>query len=499
MKIQTRLLLILLFTTTLAMVIALLATSYLTRNDLEKAAQRNLTAILETRVHALYDWEDALEAELYILSKTPAAVKFLGELSAEFDRLGGNAQTLVQKNYLVKSRDTRITQTPPSIAAYDKINSIAMPFFSDRHDAYGWGDIFLIDAKGNVVFSLKKAADFATNLRTGPWRDSGLARAVMPLLHDAIPGQLSFADYSLYAPDKMQAASFIAIPIFDEEKQQFLGVIAIQTPISRMNELMLDKTGLGETGEVIMVGKDGWMLTDSRFSKESTILKKQIKTKPSETVLTGKTAMLITPDYRGREVLAMVKPFTPFAGALGDKVPWGVIAKIEHTEVLKEYHNLQRVLVFITVGLILFAVILGIWGGRTITHPLTRITDALTRLAKGEQISVPELNRTDEIGTIAKAAETFHALVQQVEQQHWLSENVTQLTSAMSAESSVNKAAEQVLHLLCDLLAIPVGAVYLQAEGRYQRVSTYGLARSNQADTCFEPGVGILGQCAKSN
>ena len=120
-------------------------------------------------------------------------------------------------------------------------------------------------------------------------------------------------------------------------------------------------------------------------------------------------------------------------------------------------------------------------------------------MAKGEQISVPELNRTDEIGAIAKAAETFRILAQQTEQEHWLSENVTLLTNAVSTESSVNKAAERILHLLCDLLAIPVGAVYLLDEGRYQRVSTYGLARSNQAETCFDPGVGLLGQCAKSN
>ena len=207
---------------------------------------------------------------------------------------------------------TGLRQTRASIAAYDKVHRIAMPFFCRRHDAYGWEDMFLIDTQGNVVFSLKKETDFATNLRTGPWRDSGLARAVTPLLHDAIPKQLSFADYSQYAPSQMQAASFIAMPVFDEEKQQFLGVVAIQLPIAKINELMMDKTGMGETGEVIVVGKDGWMLTDSRFSKESAVLKKQINAKPSETVLAGKTATLITPDYRGIEVIASVKPFTPF-------------------------------------------------------------------------------------------------------------------------------------------------------------------------------------------
>ncbi len=495
MKIQVRLLLLMLFKTTLTMIIALLVTSYLTRNVLEEAAQEKLAAVLEARNSALSRWTDTLQAQLNILAVAPHTVQLLGELSVEFHNLGDNAQVLLQQNYLA----IESTQTHVSTEAYDKIHSIAQRYYSRRLDAYGWEDMFLIDTQGNVLFSLKKETDFATNLRTGPWRDSGLARAVMPLLKDAIPQQLSFADYSQYAPSKMQAAGFIAMPVFDEEKQQFLGVVAIKLPVSTMNELMMDKTGMGETGEVIVINKDGWMLTDSRFSNESVVLKRQIKSLASETVLAGKTAMLIAPDYRGIEILANVKPFTPFPTALGDKVHWGIIAKIEHAEVLHEYYNIQHMLLLTTVVLILLAVSLGVWGGSTITRPLIRITNALTRLANGEQIDIPELHRTDEIGAIAKAAETFHAIAQQVEHEHWLTENVTLLTSAVSAESSISKAAERILHLLCDLLAVPVGAIYLWEEGLYQRISMYGLARSNQAETSFELGVGLLGQCAKSN
>ena len=500
-KIQVRLLLLMLSKTTFTMLIALLITSYLTQNALETAAKEKLSTVLEARWSALNRWVESLQAQISILAVAPTTVNLLEKFSTEFNALGDHAQVLLQQNYLVAGHDYQSvqTQTRVSIEAYDKIHRVALPYFSRRNNAYDWEDLFLIDTQGNVVFSLKKAADFATNLRTGPWRNSGLAKAVTPLLKDAIPDQLSFADYSQYAPDKMQAASFIAMPVFDEEKQTFLGVIAIQLPVAKMSDLMTDKTGMGETGEVIVVGKDGWMLTDSRFSKESTILKRQIKTKPSETVLAGKTATLIASDYRGIKIIASVKPFIPFPNALGDKVLWGIFAKIEHAEILREYHNIQRVLLFATAGLILLAVGLGVWGGRTITRPLIRITDALTRLANGERICVPELHRTDEIGAIAKAAETFHTIVQQIEQEHWLSENITQLTSVVSTESSVNKAAEQVLHLLCDLLDVPVGAVYLLENGRYQRVSTHGLARSNQAETSFELGVGLLGQCAKSN
>lgn len=499
MKIQTRLLLLMLFKTTLTMTIALLITSYLTRQALETATHEKLAVVIESRHSALERWTEVLQADLSITAYAPMTAKLLNDLSSEFKKLGANAQLILQQNYLTSGRDYKLAQPKNEIQAYEAIHRQAMPFFSRRYDAFGWYDMFLIDTQGNVVFTLKKEADFATNLYTGAWKDSGLAKAVIPLLHDAIPRQLSFSDYAQYPPSKMQAASFMAMPVFDEEKQQFLGVVAIQLAVSKMNELMLDKSGIGKTGEVVVINKDSFMLTNSRFTEENDILQRKVETESSKAVLAGESKTLIVPDYRGIDVLVIVKPFVPFPMALGDKTHWGLIAKIEHNEVLQSYYNLRQILLWAMAGLILLAMALGIWGGRTMTVPLVRITEALTRLANNEQVDIPELQRTDEIGAIAKAAETFHSIVQQIEYEHWLSENVNTLANVVSVETTMNKAATRVLYLLCQLLNIPVGAIYLFNAGYYQRISSQGLARSNQAQTRFKLGEGLLGQCAQNH
>jgi PAS domain S-box-containing protein len=499
MKIQARLLLSMLSQTAFIMIVTLLLTSYLTKESVEKAAQEKLTSILEARHSALNHWANNLQAQLSILAVSPTAKLFVGELNSEFNRLGDNVQTLLQQSY--HSNNGTQNKLDASVIPYDKLRQEAINFFSFRKNVYGWKDIYLVDVQGNIVFSYQNDADFATNLKTGAWKETGLAQAVLPLLDNAIAEEFVFSDFSQYAPKKMQPASFIAAPIFDSEKHQFLGVVAIQIPVSQINELVMDKTGLGETGEVIIVGKDGWMLSDSRFSQESTILKRQIKTKPSESVLAGKTESFVALDYQGIEILASFKPFKPFSNSLNNNVRWGIIAKIEYSEVLKSYNNLQVTLLVTTFFLMLFTVFLSVFiSRRSIAQPLTRITNALTQLAKGQQVDVPELSRTDEIGEIAKAAQTFHTMSQQVEHEHWLSENVAALTSTVSAESAIEQAANKVLHLLCDLLGIPVGAIYLQTEnGIYRRVTTHGLARSNQSETTFESGIGVLGQCVKSN
>lgn len=56
---------------------------------------------------------------------------------------------------------------------------------------------------------------------------------------------------------------------------------------------------------------------------------------------------------------------------------------------------------------------------RKLAMPLAAITDALTRLAEGDRdVRVPELNRTDEIGAMAKAFDVFRANALELQKAH---------------------------------------------------------------------------------
>jgi signal transduction histidine kinase/CheY-like chemotaxis protein len=141
---------------------------------------------------------------------------------------------------------------------------------------------------------------------------------------------------------------------------------------------------------------------------------------------------------------------------------------------------------------------MGFWGAHTITRPLLGLRNALTKLTQGESVTVPHLDRDDEIGDMAQTAEAFRKVTQQVAHDHWIAENVTALTHAISVETRLHAAASNVLHLLCQQLEIPVGAIYLLgAGGGFQRVAAHGLARRSQAEDDFALGEGLVGQCAK--
>jgi signal transduction histidine kinase/CheY-like chemotaxis protein/HAMP domain-containing protein len=500
MKIRFRLLLLTISMTTLAVIAALFVSSYLIRTALQTDATEKLSAVLEARHSALVRYLEMTHREMHLLAGSTSTASSLADLTEGYAKLGKNAQTLLQQNYLAQGGGHKNT-TALSGSDYERAHALADVFLSQRRRVYDWNDMFLVDPHGNVVFSLLKEDDFGTNLITGPWKRSGLARAVTPLLHDAVPGVMSFADFERYAPSDNRPAAFAAMPVFDAEKQLFLGVVAIQLPVQQINELMKDKTGMGESGETFVIGRDGRMLTDSRFRKEGSMLGAQLKAQAISRVLKGESGLEQYPDYRGINVFVAFKPIQPFrdAAALGDHPQWGVIAKIDRDEVYAKFYDLRRMLLLTGVVLALLAVAAGLWGARGITRPLFGLRDALARLSRGESADVPGLARSDEIGDMAKAAEAFRNMTQQVEHDHWIAENVTALTGAVSAEVSLDKAAERVLHILCEKLDVPVGAIYLADAAVYKRVGAHGLARRSQSEDAFPLGVGQVGQCARDN
>ena len=503
MKIQSRLSLLTISTSTIAMAAVLLVSAYLIRESVNEGISQKLDVVLEARTTSLVRFLDTIHQEMHILSESPTTVKYLATLSSGYAKLGNNAQTLLQQNYLVDGRTPKDPKPSALLGSdYGQALPAAERFFSRRQDVYKWEDMYLIDPQGNVVFSNLKRQDFATNLVSGPWKDSGLARAVTPLLQAAVPGVMSFADFSYYAPSADHtSAAFVAMPVFDTEKQMFLGVVAIQLPLEQINELMKDKTSLGESGEAFIVGKNGQMLTDSRFREKDSTLPTQLETQGVKKVLDGQSGLEQLLDYRGVDVFEAYKPLNPFrdASALGNPVRWGVIVKMDKAEVYVPFYELTRYLLLTGGVLSLIAAFIGWRSARSISWPLIQTTDALARLAKGELVKIPALEKDSEIGELGKAAEIFRQKAQQIQRENWINENLLALTDAIPTESRIDKAAESLLHQLCERLEVPVGAIYVADEDGYQCVATHGVTRRSQAEDAIKSEAGILEQCARNN
>ncbi|MBU0726230.1 MAG: HAMP domain-containing protein [Alphaproteobacteria bacterium] len=191
----------------------------------------------------------------------------------------------------------------------------------------------------------------------------------------------------------------MATPIVVNGK--FLGVLAFQMPIGRINAIMQAKDGMGVSGETYIVGTDFLMRSDSRFSQESTILHQRVETEGTRAALSGKEGVASLQNYRGIPV------FSSFAPVDFEGVRFAVISEIDEKEVLAPVTATRNKLSVISAVILTVMVTFGLLFARSISKPLTTVANALLKLAEGDTSVDVQVRSRDEVGQVGLAFQTF--------------------------------------------------------------------------------------------
>lgn len=414
-----------------------------------------LMALKETRKNQLGDYLSSIEEDLVAVASNPYTFEALRAFENGWDELGfqGNQSKILRDLYITsnphKAGEKEKLDYAKDQSLYSKAHASYHPWFRSFLYAREYYDIFLIDPQGNLVYSVFKEADYATNLNTGEWKDTDLAHSFRAARDSGVEGEKFFFDFKSYAPSADAPASFISTPI-NAKNGKLQGVLIFQMPIGRINSIMQSAAGMGETGETYLVGEDFLMRSDSRFSEESTILKTKVEGETTKAGLKGESGVEIVKDYRGIHV---VSAYTPME-FLGTK--WVVLAEIDEAEMLAPVVAMRNdeLLTMIIIAFVIVGV--GIYFARMITGPISTITGVMEILASGDtSVDVPERNRKDEIGDMAQALAVFKdnrieadrlAEEQKLEQQQ-------QIERGKNIESITNSFEQTVSDLINGLAA----------------------------------------------
>ena len=185
----------------------------------------------------------------------------------------GNANRYLQYHYIVDNPapigNKQLYESAHDGSYYSELHLKHHKNLLSIVEGFDYYDLFLVDPKhSKIVYSVYKELDFATNLNIGPYSNSNLANAVRKVLNRPVKGTVVISDYQDYEPSLGQAAAFLATPIYDDA--ELIGVLAAQIPVHEVNKILTHdrnwvRDGLGETGEVYLVGHDKLMRSNSRF------------------------------------------------------------------------------------------------------------------------------------------------------------------------------------------------------------------------------------------
>ena len=326
---NTRLRLVAIVAVSAAVLACLIADQRERRQTVERAYSE-LQLLANLRVASLELHFQTTFGEIRFWSQNEEVRQGLSSLAGIWRALGESAgdqlrSAFIDRNPHPASARKRLDSSE-RLPQYSRVHEDLHPLLRRFIEERGYYDLFLIDPEGNVIYSVDKEDDFGTNLRSGPWRDTGLAQVFREAL--AMPGgEVAFVDFAPYEPSAGAPASFAAGTVSDGSGE-LLGIFALQTPSEPVNEIMHFTSGMGETGETYLVGEDRLMRSDSRFSESSSILKTKVDNSSVTNALEGQSGIHEILDYRDVSVLSAYVPL-----ALNSS-HWAVIAEIDTEEVL---------------------------------------------------------------------------------------------------------------------------------------------------------------------
>lgn len=466
--IQSKLLALVLGVSLLSITITGLVSYVSGRHSMVEAANQQLLSLRNARAEAIENYFDGLQAHTLTLGYQKMVVDAVNSFKPAIEKLGDSKLSPEQINTLkdyyrneylpelkknVGGNPKLATYFPPTPAPqylkyfytaknpypqgrrsrldnagdgsdYSRIHEAYHDRFRVIADEFKYPDMFLIDINsGGVLYSVSKEVDFGTNLRSGPFSDSGLARAWEMARKSRDPDFVGMVDFEQYKPSLGKPSAFMTTTVFDGDK--FVGALVIQVSSEKIDQIMnanrkWEQVGLGSTGESYLVGQDNLLRSTTRFFLEdraaylktlkeqrinvdtinqikiadTPILIQKAATFAIKQALAGWTGVASYNDYRGVPVLGAYQPIK-----LGS-FHWALIAKMDQAEIFKGVNDLSRLLLILTALLIPLITLFSMRVSRSFLTPIRRLITGTEEIAAGKSGVQVEVRSSDEFGEL---------------------------------------------------------------------------------------------------
>ncbi len=362
-------------------------------------------------------------------------------------------------------------------------------FYKDFSELNEYYDLFLIHPDGEIFYTAAREADYQTNILNGRFADSSLGRVMRQALLS--PEDEVFADFQPYEPSGNAPAAFISRPIrydssLENSTNQGLSfgiqtVVALQLSDSTLNEVMLQRTGLGETGESYLVGPDFKLRTSTldpnrnlASSLSGDVALNGADTEPARLALEGQSDTGLYQNYTGDWVLASFSPIEVHHQT------WALITEIQASEVLRPVWILGLVVLVLLLGVVALVVQLALFFSRNITQPVSETALALQTIAEEQDLTIQVgVEQQDEIGQMAESmrqmVSQLNSALQHVE---WSSRQVQQESSVL--ESTGRQLAEQSSSQAASLEEISSSMLELNAQTKHNHELSASASRESE-------------------
>jgi len=364
---------------------------------------------------------------------------------------------------------------------------------------FGWGDFYFILDDGYIIYSAKRESDLGKYLSDPLLKDTNLAQ-VFSRAKELKAEEIAVSDIRYFAPAGVPAGFMIG-KILDETGT-LLGYAAMEMSIDQINNVMLQREGLGKTGETYLVGSDNLMRSDSYLDPAAHSVKAslanpdkgKVATKAVAEALAGKKGTMIGTNYRGDPVLCAYAPVK--VGSM----TWALIAERNIDEASAEVKTIRVIIGLIAVIGIAVIILISLSVTGSITRPVNQVIKSLTNgadqtsaaagqvssasqhLSQNTSEQAASLEETssslDEINTRTKQTTDSTAKVHELSQQAFKAaeQGSTEMTQMQVAMGQINDSSTKISKIIKTIeeIAFQTNLLALNAAVEAARAGEHG-------------------------
>ena len=291
-------------------------------------------------------------------------------------------------------------------SAWSATHTKYQDYFRQLVTSFNYDDAMLIDTSGNVVYSAYAGVDLGTNLKTGPYRDSGLASAYAKAVGSNDIDYVGLTDLDRYQPSLGVPTGWAVSPVGQNGK--IVGVLALQLPIATINDIMTgndgwEADGLGNTGETFLAGPDHQMRSTSRLVVQNpekyeaeaiaagldtadatkaakvkgTIEIQTLTSNAANLALRGQTGTTVETNYLGQRSMIAYAPLN-IPG-----LQWVILAEVSTSEIFAPVEALTRNVILATLGIIFVVCLASLLLAQAFARPVRRLVAGVHEVAGG--------------------------------------------------------------------------------------------------------------------
>ncbi len=219
------------------------------------------------------------------------------------------------------------------------------------------------------------------------------------------------------------------------------GVLIVTVIATEIENVVTDRTGLGDTGEMTLsrAGPDGTILflfpVRLGENRNSTVVAATPDLAAAQALAHGEGPLSNVVDYRGVPVLASARTIQP-AG-------WGLVAKQDLAEAYAPVAQLTGTIGLAFAGLALGVLLLALWAARRLSGPLRAV--ARDARAVAQLHGRPGTARADEVRDLEESVRAMRDAL--LEAQAGLEARIQERTRDLHASETQLKEAQSIAHL----------------------------------------------------